>query len=388
VSATPAFGPDGVVELTLDLISIDSSNPALVASGAGETQIASYISLWLAARGFICHSLESLPGRPSIVAVAPGIGGGRTIMLNGHIDTVSLDSYSEGKGLNAEVRGGNIYGRGAYDMKSGIAAMMVAAATAARTGDRRGDILLALVADEEYGSAGTEEVLRLFTADGAIVVEPSGLDITVAHRGFAWLDVVINGTAAHGSRPDLGVDAITKAGRFLTGLEELAHALADGPAHPLLNTGNIHASLIAGGEELSSYPARCTISVERRTIPGESGETALQEVKRLLDDIASSDPDFRYELELRFERSSFAADLDSAIVNTLTAAVEKHTGRAAVYRGEPFWTDCALLNDAGIPAVLFGVAGAGAHAATEWVTTDSLITVTRALEDALIAFAT
>ncbi|MCX5215385.1 M20/M25/M40 family metallo-hydrolase [Kitasatospora sp. NBC_00240] len=205
------------------LISIDSVNPDLVPGGAGETVIADFCGEWLTARGFELHSLEKRPGRPSLVAIARGTGGGRSLMLNGHLDTVSLAGY-DGNPLDPQTRDGRMYGRGTFDMKGGIAAMMVAAARATAHGSLRGDVMLACVADEEHGSSGTEEVLESFTADAAIVTEPSHLEVTLAHKGFAWFDVEIEGRAAHGSRPELGLDAIAKAGHFLVALEELESA--------------------------------------------------------------------------------------------------------------------------------------------------------------------
>ncbi len=190
-----------VVSLLEDLIRIDSSNPDLVSGGAGESVIADHLIEWLATRGFETHRLEATPGRPSVVAIRRGSGGGKSIMLNGHIDTVSLASY-DGDALEPVQRDGKMFGRGAYDMKSGLAAIMGAAVSAAER-PLAGDVVLALVADEEYASAGTEEVLRSFSADCAVVVEPTGLDIVTAHRGFAWVDVTVHGRAAHGSRRDL-----------------------------------------------------------------------------------------------------------------------------------------------------------------------------------------
>ncbi|MGW9631463.1 M20/M25/M40 family metallo-hydrolase [Agromyces sp. NPDC055520] len=367
-----------VTELLDALLRIDSSNPDLVPGAAGESRIAEYTVHWLSSRGFDVRLLEARSGRPSVVAIATGSGGGSSIMLNGHLDTVSLASY-DGDGLAPVHRDGKIFARGAYDMKSGVAAIMVAAAAAAAR-PHRGDIIVTLVADEEYGSAGTEEVLRTVSADGAIVVEPSGLDLVVAHRGFAWFEVDVHGVAAHGSRPDLGVDAIVKAGRFLVELGKLDEALAIGPRHPLLGTGNVHASLISGGDEFSSYPARCTISLERRTVPGEDEATTEREVRGILDELARTDDAFRYELRTGLHRRPFAVDQDAPIVRIVAEQIEVVTGEPATTRGEPFWTDCALIADASIPAVLFGVDGGGAHAAEEWVDVASLHTVTRVLE--------
>jgi acetylornithine deacetylase len=278
-----------------------------------------------------------------------------------------------------------MYGRGSYDMKSGVAAMMVAAAEAA-TRFHAGDIILALVADEEYGSTGTAEVLRHYTADGAVVVEPSDLMVTLAHKGFVWIDVMIEGRAAHGSRPDLGVDAIAKAGRFLVALDELGINFAGTSGHELLGPASVHASMIRGGEERSSYPATCTIAIEWRTVPGQTGESVERELRTILDDIAKDDPAFRYRLERGLERMPFEATRESRVVRSTLRIVEEVTGSSPEIRGEPFWTDCALYAEAGIPAVLFGVAGYGAHGATEWVSLDSLDTVTQILKCLIIDY--
>lgn len=367
-----------LVSLVQRLVEIDSSNPDLGSTGRGEAAVADFITGWLAPHGCEISRLEASPGRPSVVAIWRGSGGGRTLMLNGHIDTVSLDSY-EGDGLAPVVREGAMFGRGSYDMKSGIAAMMIAASTAAER-PHRGDIVLALVADEEFESAGTVEVLKHVTADGAVVVEPSDGEVTLAHRGLVWLDVVITGRAAHGSRPDLGRDAIVQAGRFLARLGDLARDLASRPGHPILGSANVHASLVRGGVEMSSYPAECTVGVEWRTLPGQDVDTVVAEIDALLVAVSAEHPGFSCRIVPGLTEPPFEADRSSAVVHSVLASVEAVTGRAPVLRGEPFWTDCALLAEAGIPAVLFGVTGGGAHAATEWVDLASVETVARVLE--------
>jgi acetylornithine deacetylase len=373
-----ASGESELVSLLRRLIEIDSSNPDLGSSGRGESAVADFITGWLAPHGCEIQRFEETPGRPSIVATWRGTGGGRSLMLNGHIDTVSLDSY-DGDGLVPVVRDGSLFGRGSYDMKSGIAAMMLAA-TAAAIRPHRGDIVLALVADEEFESAGTIEVLRSVSADGAIVVEPSDGEVTLAHRGLVWLDVVIEGRAAHGSRPDLGRDAIVQAGRFLSRLGDLAVDLAARPGHPILGPANVHASLVRGGVEMSSYPAECTVGVEWRTIPGQDADAVVAEIDALLVAVCAEHPGFSYRIVPGLTEPPFEADRSSAVVQSVLASVEAVTERPPVLRGEPFWTDCALLAEAGIPAVLFGVTGGGAHAASEWVELASVDTVTRVLE--------
>jgi acetylornithine deacetylase len=358
------------VALLAKLVSIPSVNPDLVAGGNGEAQIADYISAWFAAHGFEVHRLERHPGRPSIVGIARGMGGGRSLMFNGHIDTVTLAGY-DGDPLDPRIEDGKLFGRGAFDMKSGVAAMMVAAARTRATG-LKGNLLVACVADEEYASFGTEEVVERFTADAAIVTEPSHLEATIAHKGFVWFDVTVEGRAAHGSRPELGIDAIAKAGKFLVALEELDLALQARPKHPILGSGSVHASIIQGGEELSSYPARCLIRLERRTIPGETAQATHDELQAIIDRITKADPAFKATITRGLDRPPFEIGRQEPIVAALREAATKRLGQLPAWRGEPFWTDCAILQGAGIPCLMFGADGGGAHAATEWATTASV----------------
>ena len=375
---------DDPIELLKRLVSINSVNPDLVPGGAGEAAIADFCGQWLAERGFEVHRVEEHAGRPSIVGIARGAGGGRSLMFNGHIDTVSIGSY-DGDALDPVVRDGRLYGRGSFDMKGGVAAMMVAAARAKAKGVG-GDILVACVADEEYASFGTAEVTTRFRADAAIVTEPSHLELTVAHRGFVWFDVAVHGRAAHGSRPELGIDAIAKAGKFLVALEAYDRRLRAHPSHALLKSGSVHASLIRGGEEISSYPAECRISLERRTIPGETPETVAAELQAIIDGIGASDPDFRAELVTGLSRPPFEVVETEPVVAALDRAAASRLGHAPVRRGEPFWTDCAILQGAGIPCVMFGADGGGAHAATECTDIRSVETLADILTETAITF--
>ncbi len=352
------------VDLLAQLVAIDSVNPDLVPGAAGEAAIGDFCAGWLQERGFEVHRLEARPGRPSIVGIAQGAGGGRSLMFNGHYDTVGLTGY-DGDPLNPVRRDGRLYGRGAFDMKSGVAAMMVAAARA-KEARLKGDVIVACVADEEHASFGTEEVVARFRADAAIVTEPSHLELTIAHKGFAWCEIVVSGRAAHGSRPDLGVDAIAKAGKFLTALEAWDRRLRAHPRHPRLGAGSVHASLIEGGQEWSSYPAECRIKIERRTAPGETGASVAEEIRAILAEIEAADPAFQAELIAGLDRPPFEIAENEPIVTTLREAAATRLGQTPAWRGEPFWTDCAILAAAGIPCVMFGADGGGAHAAEEW----------------------
>jgi acetylornithine deacetylase len=357
------------------LVRIDSVNPDLVPGGAGETQIAKFIQSWLEEKGFETHWLENTPGRPSVVGIARGTGGGKALMLNGHIDTVTTAGMSI-PALEPRVETGKMYGRGSYDMKCGVAAMLVAAAHAKTLG-LRGDVIVACVADEENASIGTSEVAGQFRADAAIVCEPTNLEMTLAHKGFVWANISTHGKAAHGSRPDLGIDAIAKMGAVLIELEQLAARLAQNPKHALLGTGSVHASIISGGEECSSYPAVCSLEIERRTVPGETPEMVRAELQAIIDTCASRDPNFQASLELGLIRHAHECLEAEAIVQSLRRHAHALTGLEPVIAGAPYWTDCAILADAGIPSFLYGPSGDGAHAAIEWVDLESLETCVR-----------
>jgi acetylornithine deacetylase len=362
-----------VEQLLRDLVSINSVNPDLIPGAPGEAEIAHYIARWLEAAGLEVRLVESAPGRPNVVGIAPGTGGGRTLLLNGHLDTVGVAGMPEAHQPRIDGAAGRLYGRGAYDMKGGLAACMLAVA-AARKARLRGDVIFTGVIDEEYASLGTLDLSKRFHADAAIVAEFSELQLILAHRGFVWLEVETIGKAAHGSRPDLGVDAIVKMGKVLTGLEQLDRKLRSKPTHPLLGSGSLHASLIQGGQELSTYPERCLLSAERRTLPGETPDSVEVEFRQLVQDLRRSDPAFEAIVRRGIDRAPLETPEDADIVRTMQAAAAEVLNRPLPIAGVQFWTDAALLSAAGIPSVLFGPSGAGAHAAEEWVDLSSVKT--------------
>jgi len=362
-------------DLISELVAIDSVNPSLVPGGAGEREIAAFVAAWAREAGLEVEVLEATRGRPSVLVRAPGSGGGATLLLCGHLDTVTVEGMRDPHVPRLE--GDRLHGRGAYDMKAGVAAALVACREAARLG-LAGDVVVAAVADEEHASLGVQEALGSVRADAAIVVEPTELDVIVAHRGFVWSEVEVTGRAAHGSRPHLGIDAIVKAGPILTALGELDAALGD-RTHPLLGRGSIHASLIRGGEELSSYPAQCVLSLERRTLPGETAAVVEAELRALLDRCRAADPGLVAEQRTLLVREPFEVAADAPIVGVVREAVIATTGAEPAIAGAPYWADAAFIAAAGIPTVMFGPAGEGAHAAEEWVSVASAEAVARTL---------
>jgi acetylornithine deacetylase len=336
-------------ELLGQLVAIDSVNPELVRGGAGEAELAGFVAAWCRDAGLEVEVSEAAPGRPNVVAVARGSGGGRTLLLNGHTDTVGLGGPRGA--LDPVVEDGRLYGRGSYDMKGGLAAAMLAAA---RARGLRGDLIVTAVADEEVASVGTEAVALALRADAAIVCEPTEERVGVAHKGFVAFEIQTRGVAAHGSRPDLGVDAIARMGHVLVGVEAFDARLRAAPTDPLLGSGSLHASLIEGGQEYSSYPARCVVRGERRTIPGETADQVERELRALLGELGGS-------ARVTFSREPFRIAEDEPLVELL----HRHADAPSV--GFFGWADSALLAAAGIPTVLFGPRGAGAHAEQEWV---------------------
>jgi len=365
---------DELTQLTSDLVAIESVNPDLVSDGSGESAIAGFVASWLRSHGLVVEIVEAAPGRPSVVGALRGTGGGRSLMLNAHMDTVGAGGMTDA--FKPRVESGRIYGRGAYDMKGSLAAIMVAAKEATNLG-LRGDLIVTAVADEEVASLGTSAVLERFRADAAIVTEPTETRLCIAHKGFVWLEIETQGVAAHGSRPDIGLDAVARMGRVLTGVVDLDTTLGRQRGHPLLGTGSIHASRIEGGKELSTYPDRCVVSLERRTIPGEDGASALAELEGVIASAHHTDPQLAASVRILLQRPSSELQPDSELAAAVARSAEAVVGAHSDPVGVSYWMDMALLNDAGIPTVAFGPVGAGAHADVEWVDIASLEQCTR-----------
>jgi acetylornithine deacetylase len=341
-----------LVDLTAELVAIDSVNPDLVPGGAGEAEMAKFVASWLEEAGLEVESEEIAPGRFNVVGIARGSGGGRSLLLNAHMDTVGTAGMK--RSLEPREEDGRLYGRGAYDMKASLAAIMLAGAGAVGSG-LRGDVIVTAVADEEVGSIGSEAVARRYSADGAVVAEPTEQRLAVAHRGFAWIEIETRGKAAHGSRYDLGEDAIARMGHVLVRLEGLDRDLRGRDSHRLLGTGSAHASLIEGGIELSTYPDRCLLQAERRTLPGEKEADVAAEAEALLGELDGS-------ARVTFFREPFEVDEQHEFVTL----VRRLAGEPEII-GVPFWADSALFAAAGIPTVVYGPVGEGAHADVEWV---------------------
>jgi len=361
---------DPAIRLLRDLVAIDSVNPTLVPGAAGEQQIADTIAAHMRRIGLDVAVEIVAPGRPNVVGVIEGRAKGRSLILCGHTDTVGVAGMRDP--FTPVERDGRLYGRGSQDMKGGVAAMIDAARVVAERGLDRGRVIVAAVVDEEHSSIGADALVRTWRADGAIVTEPTDLAIAIAHKGFAWVQIDVHGRAAHGSRPRDGQDAILRLGRVLGKLEALDTALQRAAPHALVGTGSLHASIIEGGRELSSYPDRARLQMERRIRPGEPESAAITEVKAIIDALSDDDPTFRAEARATFSRPAYEVPAGHDLPITLAAALET-AGTAARTVGASFWADSAVLGGAGTPSVLFGPGGAGLHSSEEFVIVEEVL---------------
>ena len=370
---------EAAVSLLRDLIRIPSVNPRLAVEEAhGEQEVAVFAAEWLKARGVRAWLDEVAPGRPNAVGEA-GDADGRALILCAHLDTVGTAGMTIPP-FDPRVEEGRVYGRGSYDMKGGVAAVMCAAAALARE-RLRGRILVALVADEEYASEGAERFVRNHTADGCILTEGSEGKLILAHKGFVWADVVTRGRAAHGSRWDLGVSAIGRMGRIIAALEEFDYRTLRRRVHPLVGPASMHCSLIEGGVGVSTYAPECRMQVERRTLPGETPEQAIDEIERIVCGIGED-----AEITLRFSRVPLLTDRNARVAQCTRDSIAAVAGAAPEETGVGFWMDAAVFAAAGIPSVNYGPTGAGAHEAIEWVDAESVVTCARVLYESARRF--
>jgi len=350
------------------LVAVNSVNPELVPGAPGEAAVAEVVSDGMRHAGLDVTVQEAAPHRPNVIGVLEGRMPGPSIMFCGHIDTVGVEGMTDP--FEPRIENGRLYGRGSQDMKGGVAAMIAAAGVLAQSWTR-GRLVVAAVVDEEYLSIGAEALVREWRADMAIVTEPTDLQLAVGHKGFAWVEIVAHGRAAHGSRPEEGRDAIARMGRVLVALEARDRELRAVPPVAFQGTGSLHASIITGGRELSSYPDRCVLHMERRTVSGEDEAIVSAEVNELLARLRAADPEFEATARIMGYRPAYRLDPPHRLPQAISQALRR-AGRPGDPTGMSFWTDAAVLADAGIPSVLFGPGGAGLHSAVEYVNLDDV----------------
>ena len=372
-----------VEALTAQLIRIDARNPWLIDGGPGEGAVAGFVADRARAIPGAQVTVEDVePGRPNVLVRLPGTGDGPVLCLNAHLDTVG-DASWPGRSTQPVVEGERLIGLGAADDKGHCAAVLLALeALGRRERPLAGDVLGAFVMDEEATSLGTQALVRDHTMDAAIVVEPLGAGKTiVTHQGFGWLDLTIHGRAAHGSAPDLGIDAISRAARVIERLDSLGRRWASEP-HPLNGATVYHASTIGGGSDYATYPAAVTLGIEIGTQPGETIVDRVREIEAIFADLRSELPDFEAEVMVKLDRDPFEAAGHEELLACLDRASEAVIGRPLERVGENAWMDAALVQGAGIPTLSIGASSGNLHAPDEWVSLPELVSIARTLERA------
>jgi acetylornithine deacetylase len=374
-----------LAQTAVDLVQIDARHPSLSPDGPGESVIGEYVADALTDMGLEVTTHQLGPDRVNVVGVLKGTGGGRSLMLNGHLDTVGVAGMEEP--FSGAIRDDRLYGRGSQDMKGSLAAMITAAKALVESDTSlSGDVIVTAVADEEYLSLGTEDIVKHYTADAAIVTEPTDMAICLAHRGFIWYEVETFGRAAHGSRYDEGIDANMRMGRFLARLDKLEQALRHRSPHPLTGPPSLHASIIRGGTEMSIYADHCLLKLERRTVPGEEQPQATQELQDIIDELAEEDPAFKATVSASFERLPLEVGAEADIVRVTETALARRLDESPAHVGATFWTDAALLAAAGMDVILLGPVGSGLHSAEEWVDLSSVADLAHILAETAVSF--
>jgi acetylornithine deacetylase len=375
---TDVFATDFVTGTLALLVRTPSVNPHLDPASPGEAAIAAVIRDWCGARGIEAWLEEAAPGRPNVVARV-GAGAGPVLVLCAHTDTVATDGMAADP-FEARLEGGRLHGRGAYDMKGGAAAILCALADLARD-PPRGTVFGAFVVDEEYASDGAFDFVQRHRADACLLTEFSDEQLVLAHKGFIWLEVTTSGMAAHGSRWDLGRSAIADMGRVLAALDRFDREVLRQRTHPLVGPASLHPAVIRGGDGWSTYAASCTLRVERRTLPGETADAVIAELEAV---IGGAGVDAAVEVAL--VRAPLECPADAPLARHVRAAATDVLGREPAACGVGYWMDAAVFAEAGITALNFGPAGAGAHAAAEWVDVESVARCARVLAAAARRF--
>jgi acetylornithine deacetylase/succinyl-diaminopimelate desuccinylase family protein len=376
---------DPAIRLLRDLVAINSINPTLVPGAPGERDIADAVAAAMRGIGLEVSVDDAGGGRPNVVGVLESRVKGPALMFCGHTDTVGVTGMRDP--FTPVERDGRLYGRGAQDMKGGVAAMIDAARVVAeKGGPASGRLIVAAVVDEEHSSIGADALVASWRADAGVVTEPTDLTIAIGHKGFAWLEIDVLGKAAHGSRPADGVDAIMRLGRVLTQLEARDRELQARTPHARMGTASLHASFVEGGHELSSYPDRARLTLERRTLPDEPDSEPLDEVEHILRTLAREDPSFRATARSVFSRPAYELGADHPLPRLLVEAFSATTGRSASVVGASFWTDAAVLGHAGTPSVLFGPGGAGLHSVEEYVNVADVLACRDVLAELAVRF--
>ena len=376
----PLPSPVEIRELTEQLVRVPSVNPVLFPDEPhGEAAIAAFACEWLRARGVRAWTEDAAPGRPNAVAEV-GAGSGPAVILCAHLDTVGTAGMSAP--FEPRVEDDRLFGRGSCDMKGGVAACMAVAAGAQRE-PFDGRLLLALVADEEYASAGAKAFVARHGGDACILTEPSEGRLVLAHKGFVWARIVTRGRAAHGSRWDLGESAVARMGRVIAALDRFDHEVLRRRDHPLVGPASMHCATVHGGVGLSTYAPECRLEVERRTLPGETAAQVEAELAQVVRDAGEHE---HTAVEITLTQEPMTCPADAPIARAVREAARAEHGGPVPEIGVAYWMDAAIFSAAGIPTVDYGPSGGGEHETEEWVSLESVVRTARVLDRAVRDF--
>lgn len=379
------------VELAARLVRIPS-HPGIERQ---EEAVVRSLTEWLAAHGIESSLDEVAAGRPNLLVTLDSGRPGRHLVLCGHTDTVPLNRDDPGVGLSGEVRDGRLLGRGSVDMKGAVAAMAAAIVALETSGAlEAGRVTLAAVVDEEMGGSGIDHLVATgFSADGAIVGEPSENRLLLGHKGLEWLEVRLAGASAHGGTPERGVNAIDAAARFLELVRsELLPRFAE-REHPLLGRPTINAGTIRGGDQPSTVAASCAIAMDRRSVPGEDYASMTAELGELLDRVAAEMPGLEWSLgrvvggSSSEEKLAFVTPGDHPLAAAVRRAGRMVGGEAPVEGAFPAWTDGGVLAAHGTPVVVLGPGDLSlAHSPREAVPVVELVEAARLYAASAVLF--
>jgi acetylornithine deacetylase len=368
-----------VLELLARLVAIESVNPSYP-GGSGEGAIARFVADWAAAAGLETRVSDVFPGRPNVWIRLPGRDPERRVLLEAHLDTVSVEGMTIPP-FEPRIEGGRLFGRGSCDTKGGLAAMMEALRSLRAEGTVPPcDVWLAAVADEEYGFRGVVRFLEEWEGplpEAALVAEPTTLRLVTVNKGVVRWRVRTRGRAAHSSKPHLGSNAITAMARVVLALEADAARLG-ARSHPRVGPATLNVGTIRGGEQVNLVPDTCVIEIDRRLLPGETAAAALAECQAVLDQLRAVHPEVDAEMEAPWLEDAAMETPEDAAVVRVARTVAGSLGLSAEPVGVPFGCDATKLHRAGIPSLVFGPGNIDrAHAADEFVETEE---VEKALE--------
>ena len=362
-----------VIALLSELVRIPSVNPRLP-GGTGEEEIARHLIERLRALDLSPIISEVHPGRPNVLVTLPGRPGGPHLLFEAHTDTVP-PSHGQPGPFSPRLEGDRLYGRGSCDTKASVAAMLLALASIRPARARRSTVTVAFTVGEELGHDGARHLAASgFRADGAVIGEPTGLDVVPAHKGAIRWKMVTTGRSAHSSNPEKGCNAIVKMASVIRALEDGLIPRLQESRHPLLGHATLCVGRIEGGLQVNIVPDRCAIELDWRTLPGETWEGARKALEAALAFALAEDPDLRLTIEEPYQAfAGMETPPDAPIVRLAQEAVRRIDGEHPI-RGVAYGTDGAEFSPAGIPCVVLGPGNIEqAHTSSEYVEVQQVV---------------